>query len=170
MLSRSIPGSRAEELNHLIIELKAPQVKIGSDETTQIQSYAFAMIDDERFRDLSTRWTFWLVSNDMDDFARRQVRSANRPEGLLWQSDDSRNTIWVRTWSQILTDSRARLRVFQKELNYSADRDESVEFLKESYARILCGDNEPTDGSEPEESGEEAPNQVDTTTRHAAHP
>lgn len=56
----------------------------------------------------------------------------------------------MRTWSQILTDSRARLRVFQKELNYSADRDESVEFLKESYARILSGD------SEPEELGEEA--------------
>jgi len=82
MLSRSIPGPRAEELDHLIIELKAPKVKIGSDETTQIQSYAFAVIDDERFRDLNTRWTFWLVSNDMDDFARRQVRSANRPEGL----------------------------------------------------------------------------------------
>lgn len=155
MLSRSIPGPRAEELDHLIIELKAPKVKIGSDETTQIQSYAFAVMADERFRDLNTRWTFWIVSNDMDDFARQQVRSANRPEGMLWQSQDSRHTIWARTWSQILTDARARLRVFQKELNYSADRDSSVEFLKESYARILSGESEQADAGDPDELSEE---------------
>jgi hypothetical protein len=106
----------------------------------------------------------------MDDFARRQVRSANRPEGLLWQSDDSRNTIWVRTWSQILTDSRARLRVFQKELNYSADQDASVEFLKESYARILSGDSEQTDSCEPEGSNEETFDLIDAVPTPAARP
>jgi len=78
MLSRKIPGPRADELDHLVVELKAPKIKLGADETTQIQSYAFAVAHDERFRDLNTRWTFWLVSNDMDEFVKKQVRSSGR--------------------------------------------------------------------------------------------
>jgi len=31
--------------------------------------------------------------------------------------------------------------VFQKELNYTADRDASVDYVKEIYARILSGEN-----------------------------
>jgi hypothetical protein len=141
MLSRKIPGARAEDLDHLVVELKAPKVKLGPAETTQIQSYAFAVAQDERFRDLNTRWTFWLVSNDMNDFVKKQIRSSGHPIGMLWQSEDSRITIWVKTWSQIIHDSRARLRVFQKELNYTADRDASVDYVKEIYARILSGEN-----------------------------
>jgi hypothetical protein len=58
--------------------------------------------------------------------------------------------------------------VFQKELNYSADRDASVEFLKESYARILSGDSEQTDSSEPEDSNEETFDLADAVPTPAA--
>jgi hypothetical protein len=49
---------------------------------------AITLADDERFRDLNTRWTFWLVSNDMNDFVKKQIRSSGRPIGMLWQSED----------------------------------------------------------------------------------
>ena len=146
MLSRSIPGSRAEELDHLVVELKAPSVKVGADETTQIKSYAFAVANDERFRDLNTRWTFWLVANDMNEHARLEVHTANQPSGMLWQSTDQRITIWVKTWSQILNSSKARLQVFQKELNYSADRDASLEYLKQAYAKVFAGEQNDAEG------------------------
>jgi hypothetical protein len=145
MLSRSIPGARTEELDHLVVELKAPSVKVGADETTQIKSYAFAVAGDERFRDLSTRWTFWLVANDMNEHAKLEVRTANQPPGMLWQSPDQRITIWVKTWSQILNSSKARLQVFQKELNYSADRDASLDYLKQAYAKVLEGGENKTE-------------------------
>lgn len=91
----------------------------------------------------------------MDEYTRSLVRSADRPEGVLWQSPDRRATIWVKTWSQILTEARARLRVCQKELNYSADRDASVALLQESYARILSGAPAPAaQDEEPEESAD----------------
>ena len=37
MLSRAIKTHRGDELEHLVVELKAPTVKLGSDELTQIE-------------------------------------------------------------------------------------------------------------------------------------
>ena len=140
MLSRGIPSSREDELDHLIIELKAPTVKVGAEETVQIKSYAFAVADDERFRGVPARWTFWLVANDLDKFAAKEVRQGDKPEGFLWESEDQRSRIWVKTWAQIIHDCRTRLKIFQKELNQSADSDASLEYLRETYARVLKGD------------------------------
>lgn len=61
---------------HLIVELKAPTVKIGMQETGQVKSNAFAVHKDERFRGVPTRWNFWVVSNDMDGM--RSERFASR--------------------------------------------------------------------------------------------
>jgi hypothetical protein len=139
MLTRRVPTAREEERDHLVIELKAPTVRIGMTETSQIKSYAFAVQEDERFRGIPTRWTFWLVSNDLDKNTRNEVEQADRPNGVLWQSANLQSRIWVKTWAQIINDCKARLKIFQKELNHSADRDASLEYLKQTYARILQG-------------------------------
>lgn len=135
-----------------MIELKAPTVKVGSKETTQIKSYAFAIGEDERFRGVPVRWTFWLVATDMDDFAKREVSLPGRPEGVLWESADLRSRIWVKTWAQILRDCKTRLKIFQKELNHSADSEASLDYLKKTYARILQGAEaaEEPDGLSPD--------------------
>jgi len=139
MLSRGVPSVREDELDHLVIELKAPTVKVGADETVQIKSYAFGVAEDERFKGVPARWTFWLVANDLDKFAAKDVRQADKPAGLLWESDDQRIRIWIKTWAQIIHDCRTRLKIFQKELNHSANRDTSLEYLRETYARVLKG-------------------------------
>jgi len=139
MLSRGVPSNREDGLDHLVIELKAPTVKVGSEEINQIKSYAFVVADDERFRGVPARWTFWLVTNDLDKFAAKDVRQADKPEGLVWENHDQNVRIWIKTWAQIIHDCRTRLKIFQKELNHSADRDASLEYLRETYARVLRG-------------------------------
>jgi hypothetical protein len=151
MLSRRVPSNREDEREHLVIELKAPKVKVGVKETTQLKSYAFPVQEDERFLGVPARWTFWLVANDMDAFAKNEVRQGERPEGVLWQSPDLRSRIWVKTWAQILHDCKTRLKIFQKELNHSADRDASLAYLKKTYARLLQGLDIGDDGAEPPE-------------------
>ncbi|PHR96777.1 MAG: hypothetical protein COA78_28320 [Blastopirellula sp.] len=81
MLSRSIPQNRANEREHLVVELKRPSVKIGSDEITQIEKYAYTVVADERFQHVDTRWSFWVISNDLDDFARTRTRQKGSPRG-----------------------------------------------------------------------------------------
>lgn len=144
MLSQRVANSRMNELDHLIIELKAPMVRIGLEETSQIQKYAFSIMEDERFRNIPARWTFWVVSNDIAPLAKKQVRGSDRPDGVLYQ--DGSNRIWVKTWSEILNDCRYRHQLFQKELNYSADQDASLQYLRETYAKVLKG--EPQDSSD----------------------
>ena len=167
MLTRKLPTARANEYDHLVVELKAPKVKIGKDETSQVLSYAFAVIEDERFQSLSARWTFWVVSNDIDNFARNQIRSANRPRGVLWESDDSRSKVWVKTWSEILGDAKARLQVFQKDLNYSADNQAAVANLRDLYSKILAGtplEDTPADDMEDEAAEIVAPDNVESAS------
>lgn len=137
MLTRKIPCHREDELDHLIIELKRPSVKLGSNEITQIKSYAFAVADDERFQSIKTRWNFWLISNEMDSVCRRDSNQSNRPPGLLYQSEDKLINIWVKQWSEILHNNQQRLRLFQKSLEISADQEGSLQYIRETYAGVF---------------------------------
>ena len=60
MFSRNIQLAGSEDREHLVVELKRPDVKIDSDVASQIESYAFAVADDEPFRAVPGKWVFWL--------------------------------------------------------------------------------------------------------------
>ena len=76
MFSRSTRRHRANDIENMIVELKAPKVKIGADEITQAKKYAIAVTSDERFSTVDgVRWHFWLVSNAYDDFAKHEIES-----------------------------------------------------------------------------------------------
>jgi len=153
-LTRRIPTSRADEREYLIVELKAPSVRIGPKETAQLRSYAYAIQHDERFRNMKIRWEFWVVSNDMTEAAIEEVTSSDRPYGMLDRKANC--NMWIRTWSEILNDSRARLQLFEKELNYNADKDDSLAFLRTTYARVLS-----LDGKIDSKQSAEEPAQID---------
>jgi len=138
MFSRNIQLAGSEEREHLVVELKRPDVIVKADTLTQIKSYAFAVARDARFRDVPAKWVFWAVSSDIDDFAKLDVNQRDRPRGMLHQSDDPSITIWVKTWSQIISDCRARLRFFSEKLNYAPDRDSSLEHLRTTYSKYLA--------------------------------
>jgi Histidine kinase-, DNA gyrase B-, and HSP90-like ATPase len=162
MLSRKIPTNTDEELSHLVVELKAPTVKAGARESEQIKSYAFAVADDERFRGVQTKWSCWLVVNDMDAYVRQETHMKEKPQGLLWESPDPKmiSKVWVKTWAQIIHDCRTRLTIFQQALDITATADAGLEYLRKTYARILLGVEptetapEPNEGPEPNEQTE----------------
>jgi hypothetical protein len=142
MLSRRLSTFKSGELDHLVVELKAPSVKIGSDECSQIEKYALTISDDERFRGVKAEWNFWVISDDLEDITKKKVRQKDRPEGVLYQSDRTDNpnvTIWVKTWSQIIHENKSRLKFIQEQLEYQADKGESLKGLKEKYASLLEG-------------------------------
>jgi hypothetical protein len=139
MLSRRVPLPRADEREHLIIEMKRPKQKIDGKAATQVEEYAFAIAEDERFRDVSTRWTFWAVSNDIATNVRKKAKQQNRPEGVLYADDEGKITIWVKTWGQIIDDAKGRLNFFQESLQYYARDETALEYLRREYERHLPG-------------------------------
>jgi hypothetical protein len=139
MLARSIQPTEGTH-EYLVVELKRPSQKINSEVIGQIESYAFAVASDSRFDQKRTKWTFMVISNEMDDFARRKTKQKDRPEGVVFQSDDSSITVWAKTWSEVLNDARARLNFFSQQLDYQADSDSELEYLRRTHSKYIPED------------------------------
>lgn len=134
MLSRSIRRHKANALTHLVIELKAPKIKIDHKEVIQIEQYAFSVKKDERFRSVNTTWVFWVISDDYGDYAGERMINNN---GLIHEKDNVQ--IYVKTWAQVLDENRACLQFFQERLEYQADKGASLKHLQDHYAKFLSG-------------------------------
>jgi hypothetical protein len=140
MLSRSIPRNHANELEHLVVELKAPKVDIGEEQIRQIKSYAFAVAKDERFLNLDTRWHFWVISKNIDDYAEMELSQERFEPGVIYKSTKPINmTIWIKTWSQIIHENKHRLEFIREKLNYNIGRDDALEYLRKTYAEYVEG-------------------------------
>ena len=142
MLSRSIPKNHVNQREHLIVELKAPKVVIGQKEIGQIKSYAFAVAKDERFRSIETRWVFWLVSNDIDDYADMEMQQDVQKEGAIYRiagSDQFDIAIFIKPWSQILDENKRRYEFVMNRLNISITKDKGLEWLQRQYSEYLEG-------------------------------
>lgn len=134
MLSRTIRRHKANELTHLVVELKAPKVKIDHKEVSQVEGYAFSVMEDERFRNVNTTWVFWAISDDYGDFAKHRMKDSS---GLIHQKENV--AIYVKTWAQVIDENRARLQFFKEKLEYQADKGASIEYLRDHYNELLHG-------------------------------
>ena len=140
MLSRAIPRNREGDIEHLVVELKAPKVKIGERECSQIKNYAFAVCEDERFATLSTKWDFWVISNELDSYAAREANQDGRARGVLYKSNTGQDvTVWAITWAQIIRENKFRLEFIRDKLNYEVDHSDALQHLRNSYSQFTKG-------------------------------
>jgi histidine kinase/DNA gyrase B/HSP90-like ATPase len=146
VLSRRVPTPYASQLDHLVIELKAPKKLLAAEDTQQLRSYAYAVADDERFKGIQTTWRFWLVGNDLTPYVEGELDNG-LPAGVLQRTADGAITLSVRRWSELIHEARARLEFVQKELNYEVNRDDALERFRETYAHLLGADAAPTTGA-----------------------
>lgn len=123
--------------------MKRPSVKIGSDEITQIEKYAYTVASDERFQHLDTRWRFWVISNELDKFALMRTRQSGRPRGQIFQSEDGKVEVWVKSWAEIIEESKSRMRFVQEHLQANVDKESALKYLKKTYEKYLVGVAEP---------------------------
>lgn len=132
MLTRSIGKNHANEREHLIVELKAPKVDIGEDEISQIKSYAFASLADERFLHLKTKWSFWVISNNLKPFAEMELKQDKTGKGIIYNTDSL--TIHIKTWSELIQECKHRLEFVIKQLNINIDKTDGLKYLQDTYA------------------------------------
>lgn len=137
MMSRQVPLPRGDEFEHLVVELKRPKKRIDSEVLQQIESYAFAVSSDERFRSSKVRWVFWVLSNEMDAFAEKKVHQAERPPGLLHRSENPSITIWAKTWNQVLDGARGRMRFYREALDLKVGQEDGIRHLQRVHSAHL---------------------------------
>jgi hypothetical protein len=70
--------------------------------------------------------------------AWRKVSQKDRARGILFQHDEQRITIWVKTWSHVVNECRTRLLFFAEKLNYTPDGDSTLAHLKTTYYKYLA--------------------------------
>jgi phenylpyruvate tautomerase PptA (4-oxalocrotonate tautomerase family) len=135
MMSKVV--SQEEERQHLVVELKRPKQPIDLKVTAQMIKYAVAVSSDPRFLHTSTEWVFWAVSRDVSDEVKEQVNQANRPRGLLHEATNKAVRIWVKSWGELIRESEARLQFFRQQLEYSADDQSALDYLRRLHQRYL---------------------------------
>lgn len=136
MLSK-VNQPRYGEFDYLVVELKRPSQKINSRVLSQIENYAIAVASDERFQNVTAKWTFIAISNEMDSYAQKRSSQRDRPKGLIYDDSDLNITVWVKTWSEIINDARAKLQFINDKLNYTASSETSKEFLENTYKEFI---------------------------------
>ncbi|MCY1266704.1 Histidine kinase-, DNA gyrase B-, and HSP90-like ATPase [compost metagenome] len=151
MLSKATKQHRANQLTHLIVELKAPKVPVAAAEVTQIESYAFSVMNDPRFKQVGTTWVFWIISDELAPYTEHRVLDA---AGLIHAKDNV--SIYAKTWAQVLDENRARLKFFQDKLEVQVDKASSLKYLQERYAAYLEGVFEEVADVEVEDASSEA--------------
>ena len=134
MLSRALRRHRADELEHLIVELKRPKVRISDEEITQVEKYAISVANDERFRTVNgVKWTFWAISDDIDQYATYRMDD----RGVISSKDNI--AVGIKTWAQIIEENKARLQFFQEKLEHQVDDERALKHLQDRYHRFLSG-------------------------------
>lgn len=137
MLSRS--RREHDRQQHLVVELKAPKVKVGDKELQQIKSYALAVVEDAQFADVRAEWDFWLVTSEMSKVLRAEARQAGRPRGCIWDLKENEYTVrvWVKTWSEVIDESKGRLQYFKEHFDHDPSVEQAIDYLRHSHLPYL---------------------------------
>jgi hypothetical protein len=139
MLSRATRRHRADDIEQLVVELKAPKVRIGADAITQAKRYAMAVSQDERFHTVrGVRWHFWIVSNSYDDYAKGDIEGGPDPARQLIHRKNN-ISVGIKTWGELIEENRARLQFFQEHLQHTADDSAAMRYLQERHSQFLEG-------------------------------
>ena len=137
LMLHKVTQPRDGEFDYLVVELKRPSQKINQAVLSQVENYAIAVANDERFRQVPARWTFMAVSTDFDEFAKRKANQANRPSGMSYDDSDLKVTVWAKSWAEIINDARARLRFINQHLSYEASRESATAYLKRTHSKFI---------------------------------
>ncbi|MGW0839433.1 ATP-binding protein [Streptomyces sp. NPDC002787] len=135
MLSRS--RKEHDRRQHLVVELKAPKVKVTGKELEQIKSYALAVSEDPQFADVRVEWDFWLVTSEMNRMVRAETRQKDKPRGCAWDLSEGEASIrvWVKTWSDLIEESKGRLQYFRDHFDHDPSVEQAMEYLRHVHAQ-----------------------------------
>jgi len=139
MLSRAQRRHRFNDIEHLVVELKAPKVKLNAKHLTQLEDYALAVEEDARFNRVDgLKWHFWLISDEYNNQVAARIRNGPDPQRRLIQKGD-RVTAGVKTWGEILEENNARLQFVKEKLEHHVDEGQALAFLRERHREFLEG-------------------------------
>jgi len=120
---------------HLLVELKAPNVNLGREEVEQIRRYAETILESSEFDKQSTHWDLFLVSAGVKPEIEKDRSQKDKPNGVLWEWDQM--TVWAFSWSEIISQSRQEMELVSQHLEKKSKELSVSEYLREKYPDIF---------------------------------
>ncbi|HLZ76441.1 ATP-binding protein [Phenylobacterium sp.] len=145
-LGRTIPGAHADRHEYLVVELKRPSVRADRKVLNQITDYALTLSTQPAFTHTDTTWTFFLVVGEYDDTVKQSITQDGRDIGIAVKQPNY--TVWVKCWSEIIRDCKARLQYIQDRLQVQVSNEEinaRLRQLQSSFGRAPDLDKDATE-------------------------
>jgi hypothetical protein len=120
---------------HVLVELKAPGVKLGRKEVEQIRKYAEIILESSEFDKTATRWDLFLVSAHATSEIKRDREQKDKPHGCLW--DWPNMTVWAFEWSEIISNARNEMQLVREHLQRKSSELTISDYLQKNFPEIL---------------------------------
>lgn len=112
-----------KHIHNVVLELKHPKKKIGKKYIQQVETYFEVIASDPRFNASNMTWSYYLIGNDFDGTGVVENRLDNaKPHGepsLIYKVRN--HCIYVRKWSEIITDVELRHQFLNDRLEVQRD-------------------------------------------------
>ncbi len=133
-----------DRIRHLIVELKAPDTKIGRKELDQVEDYANVLTSDSQFNSATAQWDLILVGTQLDKVATNRIHNEGDELGEFWGPKQApggpRVTAFVRRWRDVLDENKRRLDFLTRVLQHDPSTAEGLGWVRENYADVLPED------------------------------
>jgi hypothetical protein len=143
-LHLAVKTQEFDRSRHLVVELKAPDIKLGRGELDQVEDYANTVLSNPAFVTDKAEWDFILVGTELDDVARRRVWSNDYELGQFWgpepEAGQPRVRAFVRRWRNVLDENQRRLSFMTSNLEHDPTLEEGLGHIREHYADLLPPD------------------------------
>ena len=114
----------------MVVELKAPRVKLHQKEFNQAEGYAFQIQEQGVFPD-NLNYKIILVSGDLSPFAKsKQGQLDKKNPWVVYRGESKPVEVWAMKWSDLIETNRRKLSYLGNVLEVK-DRDVKEVFEKE---------------------------------------
>ena len=134
----AIPKDSQEKREHLFVELKRPSQKATTKEQKQINDYAFAVANDNRFTKDNTFWKFILIVTEIEERLRQEKKDNNTTSlnGLYGKGDNFE--VYIFTWSYLIEQREGELRRLKEMLDLNlTESPDDFSYLKSVHSEFL---------------------------------
>jgi len=104
--------------SNIVVELKHPNINLGSKQLNQVKTYMEVILRQERFNAPNMEWEFYLIGNRFDSTNYIQNELKNNlfhgEKSLVFKID--RCKIYVKTWSEIFAEFEMKHKYLNEKL------------------------------------------------------
>lgn len=129
------------QVRHLVVELKAPDVVLSQTEMNQVEGYVNTVRTNAAFATDRASWDFLLVATDYDDLVDDRIQAEHRDTGLFLapapKSGRPHVRAFVRRWRDVIDENKRRLEFVTAALEHDPSISEGLDYVRHEYKDLL---------------------------------